>query len=732
MIIQTFSVEGMSCASCASSVESLLGASEGIKSAEVNLASNSVLVSYDEKLTDFDRFSKILEPAGYKLLKDISASLEEEEKKHAQHLSLLLGKLIGAAIFSIPVFILSMFFHLNHNLYYVQFALTIPLLWFGRQFYIIGFKRLFFGKASMDTLIALGTSSAFLFSTLNTFFPQLTTLNGQHPQVYFESAGIIITFILLGRYLEERAKFSTTASIRKLLALQVKTAFLVTESGEKEVTIESILPGNKIIIKPGAKIPVDGSIESGSSFIDESMMSGESKPVEKTFGELVIGGTINTSGSFIMKATRVGSDTVLAHIIRQVKEAQGSKAPIQAYADKIAAVFVPAVLAIAAATFIMWYWLAADNHLAMAFNALFTVLVIACPCALGLATPTAIIAGIGRAAEFGILIKDAAALENTCKIDALAIDKTGTITSGIQSVSFAYPAIETINDSIKNAIFSIESRSEHPVAQAVKKTLLSQKIEEIYQFENHSGMGVSAFVGKHKYYIGNELLLKNHFISLNADFIKQLEMLKQQKQSIVLVCEDNNVVLLLGISDTVKPGAAEAIHKLQKNNIDVHLLSGDNENIVAYVAKENGIAHYKASMLPSDKADYIKALQAKGLKIGMAGDGINDAPALAIADVGFAMENGAEVAVHTAQIILLRGDINKIERSIDFSKKTSKVIRQNLFWAFIYNIIAIPVAAGVFYPIWGLQLSPMIAGAAMAFSSVSVITNSLRLRYLLK
>jgi Cu2+-exporting ATPase len=726
-----YKVEGMTCASCASSVETLLQSINGVGVANVNLATNTVSIQFDEDKTNLFEFKLTLQPAGYLISEDINLSLDEEEKKRNAEIRNMKINLAGSTILSIPVFILSMFFHHKHEWFWIQLLLSLPIIfWFGRKFYIIGFKRLFTGKASMDTLIALGTGSAFVFSLFNTFFQDFLIARDFMPQVYYESAVIIITFILFGRYLEEKAKHNTNSSLRKLIGLQAKTAVVVRDGKEIEIDSESILIGDTIRVKPGGKIPVDGLIIEGFSAIDESMITGENLPQDKKNGDQVTGSTINLTGTLLFTATKVGNDTVLAHIIRQVKEAQGSKAPVQKLADKIASIFVPIVIAIALLSFGLWYWLSDNHNLLLAFNALFAVLVIACPCALGLATPTAIIAGIGKAAENGILIKDASALETTCKINVLAIDKTGTLTYGKQQVTGVFPEIKEINKNELNAIFSIEKHSEHPIAKAIT-TYLEQNGTNplrVDQFINHSGMGVSAIVDGKKYFIGNELfVLKNKAVYSESIKLKASEFEKDAK-SIVFVASDNEIIAVFGISDTIKESAIDSVRTIEKKGIEIHLLSGDNTSTVEAISRQAGISYCKGNMLPGDKLQYIKELQQSGKIVAMAGDGINDSPALTQANISFAMGTGTDIAIESAQITLLNGDLTKISKAIEFSEQTMKTIRQNLFWAFFYNIAAIPLAAGILYPIWHIQLSPMIAGAAMAFSSVTVVMNSVWLK----
>ena len=553
-----YKVGGMSCATCARNVETIISSIIGVVKAEVNYASASVLVEFDPGKSGFKDFSEAISPAGYQLFEDIASSVEKDEQRQAKMIHDMFIRVSGAAFFSVPVFILSMFYHHLTNLYWLELILTIPVIfWFGRQFYIIGFNRLLHGSSSMDTLIALGTGAAFIFSFFNTIFQKFLVNHGFEPHVYYESSVIIITFILLGRYLEEKAKQKTSSSIKKLMGLQVKTACLIKGETELEIPVEEIIPGNLLRVKPGEKIPVDGTVVEGSSFIDESMISGESIPVEKIKNDKVIGSTMNQSGSFIMQATRVGSDTLLSQIIRQVKEAQGSKAPIQKLVDRIAEIFVPIVISIALMSFVCWYLLSPNHNLIMAFNALFAVLVIACPCALGLATPTALIAGIGKAAEAGILIKDASSLEKACNLDIIAIDKTGTLTMGKQTVNEIYPALESLDKNLLSVILSMEIQSEHPSAKAVVNFLskLGLKKINLTHFKNSAGEGIEAIYEEEIYRIGNRQMMLGSGISVSEPFASVSEKLLHEAKMVVYVSQGKNLKFTgLSIRGTLSHG----------------------------------------------------------------------------------------------------------------------------------------------------------------------------------
>jgi Cu2+-exporting ATPase len=752
---QTFPLKGMSCAGCAQSIESILKSSEGVKEANVNFASNTVLVSYDSSVTKAENLQKAVVGIGYEL--NIPSDNNKHQDHHHDHNDHLLKyKLIIAIVLSIPVMMLSMIWHHMEYAGWMMFILSLPVIfWCGKDFYVVAWKRAKHFTANMDTLIAMGTGAAFLFSVINLFFPEALTAKGFVPHLYFESAVVIIALILLGRFLEDRAKSKTNTAIEKLMSLQSKEAKVLRNGKEFLIPIEEVLAGDILQIRPGEKIPVDGIIETGESSLDESMVTGEPMPVDKRKGDLVIGGTINTSGSITMRATKVGSGTVLAGIIRMVQEAQGSKAPLQKLADKIAAVFVPVVLVFAIATFIFWYFSGQADSLSLAFTASIAVLIIACPCALGLATPAALITGVGRAAQKGILIKNAEILELISKIDTIVIDKTGTITKGKPEVTDLFVKEGLKNeDELKNIIASIERRSEHPLAASVVKFLNISNDFSVENFKNIPGKGIRAFVKGHEYFIGNENLIKGlskpqyfihevngaQYFMGDADLIHQNEIhiheemdkvikrLKQEKKTIILVADQESVLMIFGLSDTLKEHVSGYITGLKNLGLEVIMMTGDNRQTAELVAREVGIKDVYSEVLPADKAAKIMALQKQHKIVAMAGDGINDAPALAQADVGMAMATGTDIAMESADVVLLNGDLSRILESVSLSRKTVAVIKQNLFWAFFYNVVTIPVAAGALYPFTGQLLDPMIAGGAMAFSSLSVVLNSLRLK----
>lgn len=740
-----YRVDGMSCASCAGSIQTMLSAQEGVRSASVNLASERLTVEFDPGVITLERIAETVDDLGFKLItRDIS--LEEEQEQVSRRLEKMRINMILSASFSVPVILIAMVFH--HMAYgnLVMMLFTIPVLaWFGREFFIIAWKRMLRFSANMDTLVALGTGSAFLFSTFNTLFPDYFISRGLEPHVYFEAAAVIVTFILLGRYFEERAKRKTSDAIRKLMGLGVKTARVIRNGVEKEMLVSKIVKGDILVIRPGEKIPADGRVIEGSGAIDESMITGESVPVNKWPGDEVIGATINQTGSLKIIAEKVGDESLLAQIIRLVQEAQGSKAPVQKLADKIAAVFVPVVMGISALTFIAWTVWQPSSDTPFAFIAAVTVLVIACPCALGLATPTALMVGMGKAAQHGILVKDAGSLETVCRTTAIVLDKTGTVTNGRPQVT------EVVWDTgygtrdgaygIQDAIVAIESKSEHPFAQALvnffrenrhgQEALLQARpagIAMVSGFESITGKGVSASVAGDSFHIGSRSFITGSGCLVPEAFLPEEIRLKQQARSVVYVACNGSVVVMVGLADTIKPGSAGAIAKLQEMGMQVHLLSGDSVAITSHIAADAGIGSFKAEATPAEKSDYVRRLKEQGFVVAMVGDGINDSPALAMADIGIAMGTGTDIAIESARITLIKGDLEKLVTTLRLSRETVKTIRQNLFWAFFYNIITIPVAAGVLYPFTGFMLNPMLAGAAMAFSSVSVVANSLRLR----
>jgi Cu2+-exporting ATPase len=729
---EIYPVEGMSCASCALSIQTILSAQKGVKSAVVNLAMEQVVVEYEPQLIDPAFMVKVVDGIGYKLITDRSVSAGDQEASQNRRLKRLKFNTLMSVAFSIPVFLISMVFHQIPYSHWIMLVLAVPVLAiFGREFFIIAWKRALHFSSNMDTLVAIGTGTAFLYSTFNTFFPEFLHSRGFEPHVYFEASVVIISFILMGRYFEEKAKQRTTGAIRKLIGLGVKTAKVIRNGIEKEMLISKIIVGDTLVVRPGEKIPTDGKVTEGDSFIDESMITGESIPVQKKTGDFVIGATINQTGSLKISAEKVGSETMLAQIIKLVQEAQGSQAPVQRLVDKVAAVFVPVVIGIAVLTFIAWSIWHPVSGSPIALICAITVLIIACPCALGLATPTALMVGLGKAAEHGILIRDAESLETACNIDTIVLDKTGTITIGKPTVAEIVWDENNIDHSmVEDAIVSIESRSEHPFAAALVNYMRKQNFipNEITGFESTTGKGVSAFVGNDVYHIGSKSYILENNGQFTKTFLEKDTEFRKQAQSLIYVTKNRNVVALFSVTDMIKPSSASAVAELKKMGIEVHMLSGDTVAITSHMAVKAGIDHFKGEVTPEGKSDYVRQLKDKGRHVAMVGDGINDSPALALADIGIALGTGTDIAMESAQITLIGGDLEKIISTIRLSRGTVKTIRQNLFWAFFYNVISIPVAAGILYPFTGFLLNPMIAGAAMALSSVSVVSNSLRLK----
>jgi P-type Cu2+ transporter len=613
---------------------------------------------------------------------------------------------------------------------FIMWILATPVVfWFGKQFFIGAFKQLKHRSANMDTLVALSTGVAYLFSVYNTLFPEYWLNKGLQPHVYFEASAVVIAFILLGKLLEEKAKGNTSSAIKKLMGLQPKTVTVIHEGGHHmEMPIASVKVGDILLVKPGEKIAVDGIVTKGTSFVDESMISGEPLPTEKNNDSKVFAGTINQKGSFQFKAENVGGDTLLSQIIKMVQDAQGSKAPVQKTVDKIAGIFVPIVIGIALLSFITWFVLGGENGFTHGLLALVTVLVIACPCALGLATPTAIMVGVGKGAQQGILIKDAQSLELAKNISAVVLDKTGTITEGKPIVT-ELKWFESETEELKNILYSIEKSSEHPLADAIVKHLTeSSEFIDSLTVENQSGKGIQAVYQNQKYFIGNEILTTEKSIKISATLKQWMDTKLIEANTVVLFSNEKMVLAAISIADKIKETSVEAIKHLQEKGIAVYMLTGDNEETAKAVSSRVGIKHYQANVLPAQKSDFIKKLQSEGKVVAMVGDGINDSNALAQADVSIAMGKGSDIAMDVAKMTIISSDLNKIPQAIHLSKQTVSTIRQNLFWAFIYNIIGIPIAAGILFPINGFLLDPMIAGAAMALSSVSVVTNSILLK----
>lgn len=767
MISKTYQIKGMHCASCSSIIEKEFKKIEGVQSAEVSYGTEKAKVSFDEAKTTPQELSKKIEPLGYSLVipthADHASPTAEEmgmsAQEHAAHTGIgqskkeklaevaaLRTKVVSVmplAAFSIFLMAWEMlalgkavatpsptaqeFFH-----HLVPLFATYTLFVVGKPYLLGVYRFIRYGKANMDTLIGIGTAAAFLYSFVVTAFeePLRPLLNVE--QTYYDVAIVVIAFITLGKYLEAKAKIKTGDAIEKLLNLQAKMAIVVRNGAEQEIPIGQVVHDDYIVVKPGAQIPVDGIVSDGTSFIDESMVTGEPMPVEKKSGDTVVAGTINTTGSFTFKATKVGSETLLAHIIKMVEEAQGSRAPIQKLADTISSVFVPVVIAVAFLSLGAWLVIGSSSlgfahAVSYGLVSFVGILVIACPCALGLATPTAIIVGVGKGAREGILIKDAATLEKLHKVTTVMVDKTGTITRGKPELVSVQNITTATDEKLVALLATLESKSEHPIAHAVSEYAKEKRISSLplSNFESIRGKGLKATIDKVEYFAGNTKLIAD--LKLSFD-MKKIEAETLEGKTPIILATKDEVLGVFMVADAVKPEAVEAIKNLHALGIKTVMLTGDHKNTALAIAREVGIDDVFAEVLPDDKLNKIKELQRQGRCVAMAGDGVNDAPALAQADVGIAMGTGTDVAIETAGITLLHGDISKLVKAIKLSKFTMRGVKQNLFWAFIYNIVGIPLAAGVFYPIFGWLLNPVFAGLAMAFSSVSVVGNSLRLK----
>ncbi|ETN95275.1 heavy metal translocating P-type ATPase [Zhouia amylolytica] len=720
---------GMTCAACAGSAENIVNNESGVVNAAVNFATGNLTVEFLPNMTNAKKLQKAVQAAGYDLLiEDESTQQETLEVIHQKKFKQLKQKTTWAVMLSLPVVIIGMFLmNITYaNLIMWLFA-TPVVVWLGKDFYINAWKQAKHRSANMDTLVALSTGIAYIFSVFNMTFPTFWKTRGLEAHVYFEAAAVIIAFILLGKLLEEKAKGNTSSAIKKLMGLQPKTVTVLQADGhEKKIAIEVVKPGDIILVKPGEKIAVDGIVTTGSSYVDESMLSGEPVPVLKTKQEKVFAGTINQKGSFRFKANKVGKETMLAQIIKMVQDAQGSKAPVQKLVDKIASIFVPIVISIAILTLILWLFLGGTNGIVQGLLAAITVLVIACPCALGLATPTAIMVGVGKGAEKGILIKDAESLELAKKVNAIILDKTGTITEGKPQLTDIYWLHN--DDSSKDILVCIEKQSEHPLAEAVVKYFGEITSPKLDHFESITGKGVKAEYHNETYLIGNKKLLTENNIIIPGELLKSADNWGKQAKTVIWFARGNQAISVLAISDKIKDTSVHAIKELQQTGIDLYMLTGDNQATARAIAKQTGIKYFKAEVLPQDKANFVKELQQQGKTVAMVGDGINDSTALATADVSIAMGKGSDIAMDVAKMTIISSDLTKIPEAIKLSKQTVATIKQNLFWAFIYNLIGIPIAAGILYPVNGFLLNPMIAGAAMAMSSLSVVSNSLRLK----
>ena len=713
-----FPVLGMSCAACAARVEKVLAHQPGVYAARINYAAANAAVEYDPARTAPGSLREAVHAAGYDLVTGTGAdAAAQAELAQAEHLRQLKSRTLWAMLLALPVMAIAMFFETMPYAVPAMWLLSTPVVfWLGRGFHIRAWRQLRHGTANMDTLVAVSTGTAYLFSVFNMLFPGFWLARGIEPHVYFEAASMIVAFILLGRLLEERAKGDTAAAIRKLMGLQPETVTLADAQGrQRTVPLAQVQAGDTVVVKPGERIAVDGTVAEGSSYVDESMLSGEPAAVRKAAGAKVYAGTINQKGSFLFRAERVGAETLLAHIVRMVQEAQGSKAPVQKLVDRIAAVFVPAVIAVALIAFVLWAVLGGDDGFTHGLLAFVTVL----------ATPTAIMVGIGKGAGAGILIKDAESLETAKSIGTVVLDKTGTLTEGKPIVT---DLLWTGDEQRLGRVFySMESRSEHPLAEALAERLKGEGIP-ISDFENLPGRGVKGVAAGRTYLAGNRLLLEENGIAAPSHLLREADRLAAAAKTVVWFAEGDEAVGIAAIADRIRPGAAQAVAELRAMGLDVRLLTGDNEATARAIAAEAGITACEAGVLPDGKAAYIRRLQAEGRRVAMVGDGINDSAALAQADLSIAMGQGSDIAMDVAKITIMTPDLGKIADAIRLSAATVRTIRQNLFWAFIYNLIGVPVAAGVLFPLNGFLLNPMLAGAAMALSSVSVVANSLRLK----
>ena len=727
-IKNTYPVLGMSCASCAARVDKTLNGLPGVYQATVNYATAVAQVEYNPEVCSDATLQSAVQDAGYDLLVDTGEdAADKAEEIRLTRYRKIKRRTVAALLLSLPIMVISMFFEDISSLKYVLWILATPVVFgLGREFYINAWRQLKHGTSNMDTLVAVSTGIAYTFSVFNLLFPDFWLSRGIEPHIYFEAASVIIAFILLGRLLEERAKQNTSTAIKKLISLQPKTITIIVDSDERTVPITAVQKGDTILVKPGERIAVDGMVVTGESYVDESMLNGEPVPLHKQSGEKVFAGTINQKGTFRFIADKIGSDTMLAQIIRMVQDAQGSKAPVQKLVDRIARFFVPAIISISIIAFIAWIFLAPTNGFTNGLLAMVTVLIIACPCALGLATPTAIMVGIGKGAEKGILIKDAQSLEIAQKIDTIILDKTGTITAGHPIV--VESLWENGFEHSRKILYSLEKLSEHPLSDAVVNTLQNEKEISIDKFENVPGKGVKGIVGSQTYYVGNLSLLNDNHITIASHLQELANKWTQEAKTLVWFADSTQAIAAIALTDEIKQTSAQAISQLQEMGVEVYMLTGDNAISAQAISRKVGINHYKAGVLPNEKAQFIKDLQANGKKVGMVGDGINDSAALAQADLSIAMGQGSDIAVDTAMATILSSDLLKIPETIRLSQLTIKTIYQNLFWAFIYNLIGIPIAAGIFYSVNGFLLNPMWASAAMAFSSVSVVLNSLRLK----
>lgn len=724
----TFPVVGMSCAACAARVGKTLGRQDGIETASVNYASATVQVRYDPNRCSPESLREALRKEGYDLLTgpEEQAAEEAERANRARYRSLQ-RRAAGAVALSLPIAAGSMFFMDVPGMKYLLWLLATPVVFFmGRGFFLNAWRQFRRRSSNMDTLVAVSTGIAYLFSVFNLLAPGFWLERGIEPHVYFEAASMIVAFILLGQLLEKRAKQHTSTAIKKLMGLQPRTVTVVESGSERCIPVDAVRIGDTISVRPGERVAVDGVLVEGESYVDESMLSGEPIPVGKRSGDKVFAGTINQKGAFRFRAGRIGRDTLLAQIILLVQEAQGSKAPVQKLADRIAGIFVPVILAVALLSFAAWILFAPVEGFTHGLLAMVTVLIIACPCALGLATPTAVMVGIGKGAEHGILIRDAGSLETAKKIDTVLLDKTGTLTEG-------HPRLTDIrwsagSQGLQRVLLSLEKRSGHPLAQAVADSLDGDTPLPVEEFTDLPGRGVSGIVDGRRYFAGSANLLAGERIAVAYDLQQQADTWMREAKSVIWFADTVQALAVAAVADRIKPTSAEAVARLHGMGIEVCMLTGDHTDAARETARQAGIRHYRAGVLPQDKAAFVRTLQSRGRVVAMVGDGVNDSAALAQADVGIAVGQGSDIALSAATVTILSSDLLKVPEMIRLSQMTVRTIRENLFWAFVYNLVGVPVAAGALYPLFGFLLNPMIGGAAMALSSVSVVANSLRLK----
>lgn len=730
IIKKIFPVLNMHCAGCANNVEKAVSNISGVKEAVVNLATNMLTISYEDHLLTPGAIRAVVLAAGYDLIIEEGNLLKRQEEEQSKQYQRLRKHVIAVWLFAIPMLLLSMVFMHFAYAEELMLLLTVPVLFiFGRSFYANAWKQAKLGKSNMDTLVALSTSAAFLFSLFNTFFPDFWYSRGLQPNVYYEAVVVIIAFVLTGKLMEKRAKGNTSNAIKKLMGLQPKTARVVRDGEGVDIPIEELRIGDQVVVRPGEQVAVDGTLVLGESYVDESMISGEPVPVEKKVGNMVLAGTINQKGSFVIEAAKVGEETLLARIIRTVQEAQGSKAPVQRIVDKVTGVFVPVILVLSVLTFAVWILVGGSEYISHALLSAVSVLVIACPCALGLATPTALMVGIGKAADYRILVKDAVAMEQMCKVDVVVLDKTGTLTEG-------HPTVTSVlwnsrqRKHYRYVLLAAELHSEHPLAEAIVNALHEEGVTEpaeIESFKSLTGKGVEVIYQGEKYWAGSHRLLNDYTVSIPKLMQDMQQQFEAKANSITYFGREDKLLAVIAIADQIKMTSREAVKELKRQGVEICMLTGDGEKTAASVASRLGITQYMADAMPDEKEKYVKQLQDQGKIVAMVGDGINDSQALARADVSIAMGKGTDIAMDVAMVTLMTSDLMLLPKAFILSKRTVRLIKQNLFWAFIYNLIGIPIAAGILFPINGLLLSPMLASAAMAFSSVSVVLNSLSL-----